>query len=62
MDDKETVEDFRNKLKQSWDELIYFQKKPQTEPKQKKQRPMTSAEARGKSGWRRGLTLGGSIR
>ena len=58
----ETVEEFRKKLKESWDKLINFQEQPQPEVKQKKQRPMTSAEARAKSGWRRGLELGGSIR
>lgn len=62
MEDNETIEDFRNKLRDSWDKLINFQKQPQPEIKQKKQRPMTSEEARAKSGWRRGLGLGGSIR
>ena len=62
MDDNETVEEFKEKLKESWDKVINFQEQPQKEVKQKKQRPMTSAEARAKSGWRRGLELGGSIR
>ena len=58
----ETVEEFRKKLKESWDKVINFQKQPEPEVKKKKQRPMTPEEARAKSGWRRGLTLGGSIR
>lgn len=62
MADNETVEEFKKKLKESWDKVINFQKQPEPEVKQKKQRPMTSTEARAKSGWRRGLTLGGSIR
>jgi hypothetical protein len=57
----ETVEEFRKKLKESRDKVINFQKQPEPEVKQKKQRHMTSAEARAKSGWRRGLELGGSI-
>lgn len=57
MVDDESVEDFKNKLEDSLDKLINFQKKPEPEVKQKKQRPMTSAEVRAKSGWRRGLTL-----
>ena len=57
----ETPEEFKAKLKKSNDDVIYFK------PSQKvsghyNQRKMTSQEAKGKSGWRRGLTLGGSIK
>lgn len=58
----ETVEQFKERRKNSLDHLINFKGLEKTPQKFNKQRRMTSQEAKNKSGWRRGLALGGSIR
>lgn len=57
----ETVEEFKKKRKKSLDDLINF-KPTKKVAGNYQQRRMTSQEAKGKSGWRRGLALGGSIK
>jgi len=52
-----TIEELREELKVLSDKVIYFKPTQRDGPRAYLQRRMTPGEARGRSGWRRGLTL-----
>tara|TARA_X000001382_G_scaffold109403_1_gene85592 strand:+ start:1230 stop:1394 length:165 start_codon:yes stop_codon:yes gene_type:complete len=52
-----TIEELREELKVLSDKVIYFKPTQRDGPRAYLQRRMTPDEARGRSGWRRGLSL-----
>ena len=64
MMEDETVEEFKAKLKKLNDDVIDFKPTQKLKESYQKQRPkvISSLQSRANSGWRRGLTLDGSVR